>query len=57
MSVMEVSTGAHNTDCESGGIADQEHVAVLEKAEEETDYGLHILDSCPAFVTTVDPGE
>ena len=37
-------------------VADEEKSLVLEKAEEESDFGLHILDSQPAYITRVDPG-
>lgn len=36
--------------------SDEEKSLVLEKAVQETDFGLHILDSEPAYITKVDPG-
>ena len=36
--------------------SDEEKSVVLEKGPEETDFGLHILDSQPAYITKVDTG-
>ncbi|KAK6187086.1 hypothetical protein SNE40_006334 [Patella caerulea] len=40
----------------SAKVYDQEKLIVVEKKPTDTDFGLHILDSHPAFITSVDPG-
>lgn len=40
----------------SARVYDEEKTVVLEKGTGDSDYGLHILDSQPAFITQVDPG-
>ncbi|XP_050407802.1 uncharacterized protein LOC126823026 [Patella vulgata] len=39
----------------SAKVYDQEKLIVVEKKPTDTDFGLHILDSHPAFITSVDP--
>lgn len=40
----------------SARVYDDEKQVVLQKQLEDNDYGLHIFDSQPAFITQVDPG-
>ncbi|XP_041361351.1 uncharacterized protein LOC121377434 [Gigantopelta aegis] len=37
-------------------VYDQEKVITIQKSEIDTDFGLHLLDCQPAFITSVDPG-